>query len=230
MTETEARTKLVRKASRAVVGGFRPPDDPFASWFGSVRVSLPGETWPVWNGKPMMPLCQFNLKEIPYLPDNLVDIALIAVFVQQDDLPMFHTANGDQWLLRAYTALTDLVVIPEPADQGYIKPFPIRWEIVEEDYPTWDDASSLDLPAEIRENYDDLFDTQQGTKIGGWPFTAQSEIYWAPLNEHPANPEYVFQIDSETKAHWAWGDSGFGYFGRGTGIFRDQWTLEWQCY
>lgn len=51
-----------------------------------------------------------------------------------------------------------------------------------------------------------------------------------PWNRHPAHPKYVFQIDSEEKAYWAWGEGGIGYFGRGTGEARDQWTMDWQCY
>ncbi|HEX8776147.1 MAG TPA: hypothetical protein VF735_21435, partial [Pyrinomonadaceae bacterium] len=64
----------------------------------------------------------------------------------------------------------------------------------------------------------------------GWPTLIQSEIYWAPWNKHPANPEYVFQINSEEKANWRWGDAGVGHFGRGTGVAKNQWALSWQCY
>ena len=45
--EVEALKKqLVRRASRAVLGGFHPPADPFTSWFGKVNIALPGEDWP----------------------------------------------------------------------------------------------------------------------------------------------------------------------------------------
>lgn len=133
-------------------------------------------------------------------------------------------------LLRAYPTLDGIVVIDESENRGFIKPFPIRWEAIEEDYPTWDDAAFMELPQELDDNYYDLFETQQGTKIGGWPHYIQSGIFGTPPNQHPPDPEYAFQIDSEEKAHWAWGDGGTGYFGRGTGDTRNQWTLEWQCY
>ncbi len=223
------KKQLVRRTSRAVLGGFRPPADPFTSWFGKVNTALPGEDWPTGAGRPMMPLCQFNLAEVPFRPENLSDIAFLTMFIDQEELPT-DKANGDGWMLRAYPSLEGLVPIVPPADIGYLKPFPIRWELIEEDYPSWDDAATLDLPPEADENYHDLFETQQGTKVGGWPFTVQSKIFWAPWNQHPANPEYVLQIDSESKAAWSWGDAGFGYIGRGTGAARDVWTLEWQCY
>ena len=226
----ETKTRLVRQASRAIVGGFRPSEDPFASWFGRVRVALPHEAWPISDGKPMLALAQFNLTEIPYRPGNLSDIALITIFMDRDILPVHDNANGDGWLLRAYSTLDGLAPIQEETFPSHVKPFPIRWELIEADYPTWDDASQLELPRVVKENYHDLFQTQQGTKIGSWPFTVQSEIFWAPGKRHPACPEYVFQIDTEEKANWMWGDAGFGYFGRGTDENKDTWTLEWQCY
>ncbi len=226
MAEEDMKFWLVRRAIGAVLGGFDAPDDPFASWFGKVRVALPDEIWPTSGGKPMMPLCQFNLAELPYRPNNLADLAFITVFISQGDLPRDGAPNGDQWLLRAYPTLEGLTEIDEPAERGYILPLPIRWELIASDYPTWADVTSMAVPHEIADDYSDLFETQQGTKIGGWPFSVQHEVDW----EHPADLEYVFQIDSEEKAGWSWGDEGCGYFGRGMGKDRDQWALSWQCY
>lgn len=228
-TEEEVKRRLARKASRAVVGGSTANIRSFGSWLGHVGVSLPGEGWPLCDGRPMLPLCQFNLTEIPYRPDSLADVALIAVFLSPEDLPL-STANGDQWLLRAYPALEDLVPLARPDERFAIKAQPVRWELVEADYPTWDYADALNIPDSLKWDYDDIFETQDGTKIGGWPATIQSEIYWAPFNQHAAQPEYVFQVASEEAADWQWGDAGTGYFGRGTGDMRHVWTFEWQCY
>lgn len=226
---SNVKAKLVRQACRGVVGGFRPPDDPFTSWFGSVHLGLPGETWPIYNDKLMMPLCQFNLSELPYTPVTLSDIAVLTVFIAPDDIPD-GASNGYGWLIRTYSNLGNLVVMEQPKERWPVKSLPIRWELVQKDYPTWDDAANMDLPEEIADEYEDIFENAGGTKVGGWPSTIQSEIFWAPFNQHPANPEYVFQIGTETKAHWAWGDGGTGYIGRGTGDARDEWVLAWQCY
>ncbi len=228
--EVEAlKQQLCRRASRAIVGGFRPSADPFASWFGKVNVAASGEDWPTSAGRPMMPLCQFNMTEVPFVPESLSDVAFLAVFIDQEKLPS-NNPNGDGWLLRAYPTLDGLVALALPADQGYLQPLPIRWELIEEDYPSWEYKDAMEMSPELEDQYSELLETQQGTKIGGWPFIVQSEIYWAPGNQHPASPEYVLQIDSESKARWSWGDAGFGYIGRGTGAARDVWTLEWQCY
>jgi hypothetical protein len=226
----EIKQKLVRRASRGALGGSRPPDSPTASWFGKVLVALPDELWPVWDGRPMIPLCQLNLTEAPYVPENLKEIALLTVFLNNEDLPI-STSNGEGWLLRPYSSLSGLASIAQPELRAEgIKPFAIRWELVDEDYPCWDDAAEMDLPPEVDEDFSDLFHNIDATKLGGWPTLIQSEIYWAPHNRHPANPEYAFQINTEPKARWQWGDAGVGYFGRGTGEHTDVWTFERQCY
>ena len=224
----EIRQLLARKASTMIIGGFRPPEEPLTSWFGRVRVARADEAWPVHNEKPMLPLCQLNCGEMPFVPDSLSDIAFISVFISQDELPV-DMPNGVGWQLRAYPGLDGLIEVAEPRIEGGIKRFPLRWEMIESDYPSLEDVI-IELPANVKENYDERFENQHRSKVGGWPSLIQSEIFWAPMNEHPANPEYVFQIDSEEKARWAWGDGGTGYFGRGTGEAKDQWTLEWQCY
>ena len=228
----KTRARLARKASGAVLDSRVPAEDPAASWFGRVRLALPHETWPVSGGKPMLPLAQFNLAEMPYRPENLSDIALITVFIDGDELP-YETKNGDGWLLRAYHTMERLVPTQDQAPDSHIEPHPLRWELIE-DYPTADEASDLGVPDLMNEDQDEgyaeLFECQQGTKIGGWPFGAQGTVEWRPSDRHAFEPEYVFQIDSEGEARWMWGDAGFGYFGRGTGEHRDVWVLEWQSY
>lgn len=110
--------------------------------------------------------------------------------------------------------------------------------LIEEDYPCWDDFvnlqmenKDLEITPEIEDNYFDVFENVSGFKIGGWPSLVQSEIYWAPFNQHPIKPQYVFQIDTTEKGNWMWGDNRVGYFGRGTEEGKkDQWAIEWQCY
>ena len=221
--------KSIRKqASVFEIGGFRPPDDPLTSWFGKVKVALPGESWPVSDGTSMIPLAQINLTELPYIPDELSDIQLITVFIDCNSLPI-DTPNGEKWALRVYKDLSALVPIEEPDDLNtWLKAFPMKASIAEKDYPCWEDV--WDCPEELDDDYYDLFDNVPGFKIGGWPSLIQSGISWAPWNEHPHKPEYVFQIGTTQKGNWMLGDNGVGYFGRGTGEHKDKWALAWQCY
>ena len=220
------KQQLKRKASLIRLDETVSFADVYASYFGVVRLAATNEGWPIHNGKPMTPLCQINCLELPFRPDSLADIALITTFIAADELPL-DSPNGDGWALRVYKELNSLIQIEAPRYSDPVKPYPIRWEVTEYDYPCLDDVT-IALPAEVEENYDELFINQNGSKVGGWPSLIQSEIYWAPWNKHDAKPEYVFQIDSEEKANWQWGDAGVGYFGRGT--TRDEWAFTWQCY
>ena len=222
-----------RPASVAQVGGFRPPDDPLWSWFGHVRVGLPGEKWPVGMELPMLPLCQLNLSQAPHRPPALDDVELLAIWLDQQTLPTdFPARNGNGWCLRAYADLQALVEIePPPERERFLKPFPILWQPVDEDFPDWEDLPFDAVGGGDLEEYESLgLGPSGGTKIGGRPSLVQSGLSWAPWDAHPANPEYVLQIDTEPKSGWAWADSGVGYFGRGTGHHRDDWALEWQSY
>ncbi|MEM6297409.1 MAG: DUF1963 domain-containing protein [Bacteroidota bacterium] len=100
---------------------------------------------------------------------------------------------------------------------------------MEKDFPCWEDCP-VTVPEEFDDSYQDLFPNQDGIKVGGWPTLIQSEIYWAPMNQHPAKPEFVFQIDSVEKANWFWGHDGVAYIGRGIAAgFENEWMFEWQC-
>lgn len=138
---------------------------------------------------------------------------------------------GEQatWCVRTYGSLAELVplVIPQYAKFD-IKAFQMRPQIVEVDYPSFDD--DVKIPDDLADSYIDDFANCGGFKLGGWPTLLQGEIFWAPKNGHPAKPEFVFQIDSTVKGNWAWGHGGVGYFGRGTaeGLEND-WIFSWAC-
>lgn len=181
------------------------------------------------HGEPMHAICQINLTELPFRPPRLSDLEFITVFIGPDELPV-DAPNGTNWCLRGYSDINQLVPLPNPSTALTVKPFPMRPRILDDDFPCWDDVA-FDTPEEIGEDYQDMFPNTPGFKLGGWPTLIQSEIFWAPENKHPFAPEYVFQIDSLVKANWMWGDSGVGYFGRGTVSGRkDEWAIEWQCH
>jgi hypothetical protein len=224
----DIRAAIQKKAIILEVGGFRPPDDPLACWFGRVAVARRDEEWPKTNGLPMHALCQLNLADLPFRPPRLADLAMITVFVGPNDLPL-DTPNGNNWCLRAYRDLSELITIQPPNTGSKVRAFPMRPKVIEEDFPCWDDVP-IDLPDDVADRYHDLYANVPGTKLGGWPTVIQSEIFWAPWNQHPAAPEFVFQVDSSEKTGWSWGDGGVGYFGRGTTPGReDEWALAWQC-
>jgi hypothetical protein len=154
----------------------------------------------------MLPLCQINCAELPFKPDIFADIAYLTLFISEK-LPIPSVPNGEGWLLRLYPNGTELHPIKNPVNlQSTIRPFPIRWELIEHDYPTGQH--------------------EYGSKIGGWP----SEIQGEAFGDCDPKVEYIFQIDTEPKAHWGWGDSGTGYFGIQQTISGQQWIFDWQQY
>lgn len=217
-TLNELRRHL-RRASLAQIGGFRPPENPLASWFGC-GVCLPGEALPTHKGKDMFPLLQINVSELPYVPQELADIKALVVFHTRDDHP-FDKPHGDGWLIREYDSLENLVLLPQSSEPDLVRPFPISWSLIEDDAPGWEDAWSLvDLTA-VNEDEDassaffDDFNRYPGTKVGGFP----DEI------QHGVELEgFVFQIGSEEKAGWEWVDQGTAYyFKNANGVWR------WDC-
>ncbi|MDB5070495.1 MAG: hypothetical protein JWM87_1606 [Candidatus Eremiobacteraeota bacterium] len=235
----DLKTRLARPATLIEVGGFRPPADPSASWFGRVNLALPGETWPMEAGQAMLPIAQLNLREAPFVPPSLADLELIAVFFGRGALQAA-TPNGDGWLVRAYPRLAQLTVTDVPgdvangvsemmADEKPIRPFPVRYTVLEHDYPDWEDAADLDIPDAISDRWEDHFGAARGCKLGGWPSLIQGEIFYAAHDSTPSEPEFVLQLDMVPKANFVFHADSTCYFARGTGEARGTWAFDWQC-
>ncbi len=213
----ELRNSL-RRASVAQVGGFRPPSDPRASWFGRGMCRL-GETDPTHNGREMFPLLQINVSELPYVPPELSGTELLVVYHNRESLP-FGKTHGDGWLIREYPSLADLVPLPKSTEPDVVRPFPIRWTLVTDDAPGWEDAgtvvdlSSVNEDDEASDAFFSSFQRYSATKVGGYPCEIQHGV---------GIDDFVFQIGSEEKAGWMWADNGIGYYFKSDGVWR------WDC-
>jgi uncharacterized protein YwqG len=223
------RGKIKRRAIVMEIGGFRPLENPKASWFGKVAFGLPDEEWPRTDDDvAMVPLAQINLTELPFRPPHLDDLEFLTVFIDLDTLG--GDENESTWCLRTYPHLNALVPLEAPEDlKSEIKALPMRPKIIEEDYPCHDDIPD-DVSDDLVDSYEDDFENVSGFKLGGWPSLIQSQIYW-PSHADASKPEYVFQIDSTEKGRWSWGDGGVGYFARGTTPgHKGEWFLTSQFY
>jgi hypothetical protein len=227
MTKAEFQKLNTRKASVLQVGGFRPTLDPAACNFGKSPLGLPGEEWPTWQSKPLLFVCQMNLATAPAVPPLLADIRLITFFVTPEP-GVLHQENGADWQLRAYTSLEGLVPMVAPAGAPKVgKGFECRWEECE-DHPNYDDPEMV-IPAGSHRPRIELENIAR-TKIGGYASTIQSAPWWGHT-DHPSNPKYCLQINSEEKAGLIWGDGGTIYAARGTESGSlDQWFLDWQSF
>jgi Domain of unknown function (DUF1963) len=226
---------LERLASVAQVGGLRPPSTPRSSWLCSVLLGAPGEVWPESEGRPMWPLCQVLVDELPTAaPAPLADVALLTLFMDLVDLPQESRGSGG-WELRTYPTADGLVPLVEPdrdpapgSHEEYIsvRPFPVIWR------PRVELPSRDDAPMELLDAWDALADGDDrldldGFKVGGWPRAIQAEVDWSL--GHPggiADAEFVLQVDSDEKAGLWIGDTGAVYVGWSAS---EGWLVDWQC-
>ncbi|XOK62278.1 DUF1963 domain-containing protein [Paenibacillus elgii] len=226
------KSRLKRPAVVFEIGGFRPPDDLLAPWFGKVTVAARDERWPTLSdGTPMWALGQVNLSALDYVPEALKDVAFLTIFFGPKH-PQQEDPNGTNWLIRTYASLEELAPLEQKKTSSHLKPFPMRPGEPVEDYPVWDggdipeDISDLILQLEDEgkiEDYHDLIELHGGFKIGGHPCFIQ------PGTSVGESFEFVLQIDSTEKGNLMWGhDSGCAYF------FRDprtnEWRMTWDCY
>lgn len=211
-----------KKASVAEIGGFRPPDNPTTSWFGGLGVGHAGESLPIYQNHEMIPLLQINVTELPYVPPGLSDIKLLILFMNPVSIP-FDKPHGEGWLIREYKSLDDLVPLPEAKVTPIVRPFPVKWRLEEGETPGWEDAwdvvdlTSVNEDEEGTEIFLENMKNDPGTKVGGYP----SEI------QHGVGLDgYVFQVGSEEKPGWMWGDNGIGYFFKSD----NTWRFDSQSY
>lgn len=220
----EELDKHLRKASVSQIGGFKPPENPCASWFGGHAVKLSNETIPEYNGKKMFPLLQVNCSELPFVPKQLNEIALFVVWINQEELP-FDKDHGDGWLIREYTSLDGLEQIEEINKPNHVKTFPIKWSLSETEAPGWEDAwelvdlSTVNDDDEASDLFFEKYQNSSSTKVGGYPSDIQHGV--GRLDE------FVFQIGSEEKANWNWVDSGIAYFIK---TEENGWEFDCQFY
>jgi hypothetical protein len=230
----EFRRVNTRLASVLTIGGFRPTRNPLATHFGFAPVALPEESWPCVGERPLYFMCQLNLTEAPFVPELLRDIALLTVFVDIQARKLGR-ANGEGWLVRAYSRLDGLRPLVIPAGATVPRGFEVRYELVQ-DHPVYEDPELTILPG-FNHNGVHLENIHR-TKIGGYASSIQSEQWWwhtyTPeeiLPGHSSLPRYCFQIASEDKVGLYWGDNGIVYFARGTAAgCGSQWFLDTQCY
>lgn len=225
--EAHFRTKLAEYARPTVE--FDPVPltaDPFAHKLCTVGVALPTETWPEWNGKPMVGMLQINLTRLDFVPPILADFALVTVFYSNffdgGPLPTNQCDNGEGWLVRNYRTLEGLVPIvnapnnPKHAVPHDLAALPVLQEFPDIEYFP-DDAPELYQAYEAVDTGDFETYTKLGippaserNKIGGFPSCIQYEL----VDQFPPEYEFAIQISTDAKAKLFIIDGGSIYFAR----------------
>jgi len=228
MTPLETiKKQLAKKATGFATGGFKPTNSMTESWIGRVYLYREDEGIPKdKNGKQMFPLFQVWLKDLPYIPDDLIGIKALTVFIA-GEIPVDLTPNGENWLIREYKETDVLVVKDLVNENSYLKAFPLKPEMIEADYPVWDGGGiPEELGNEILEledngeidDYYDIAEPVYSHKIGGYPTFCQPGI------DFGEGFEFMMQISSDEKANLNIVDSGTIFLAKNTA------TGEWKYY
>jgi uncharacterized protein YwqG len=227
MEIAEIKRRLARPATRLFAGGFRPSNEIDESWLGRVFLFRPEESIPVdETGAPMLPFAQFFLPNLPFCASQLENTRILTLFMSAS-LPNPLEEMGKNWLIREYGHNEAVLSKELSSPNSYLKPFPLRAELVVEDFPLWDGGGvPQDIETEILrleneheiEDYYDIVSHAYEHKFGGYPSFCQSGI------DPGSDFEFVFQISSDAKIKLNVVDSGSLMF------WRNSQKGEWRMY
>lgn len=227
------KQQLLKQALIFDVGGFRPQYVIEEPWIGAVHYYHKDEELPTdSDGMPMVPLLQLPLFALPLVPEPLKRTQMLTVFCSRNYMP------GDKdfasrFCIRQYTDTTELVRKELIHPDSYIKPFPLSFQVVEDDRPSWDSA---DMPHALQmeilkleddetldfDYFEDVGNAYQSTKLGGYAAYIQGS------QGFPDGYEFLLQIASDFKANFNIVDSGNFYFAfnKATG----KWLVDCDFY
>lgn len=231
LTIKEVKDKISKDTTVFTVGGFRPENTIQESWIGKVSAYKADETIPTdKNGELMLPLAQIYIPNLPFIHPKLSSTKLLTVFIS-NEYPECIEKMGENWVIREYKSLDEIVIKNLSNPKSFIKQFPLKAE-KRQDCPIWDGGGlSVDLVDEILElesngviedYYDIAYFHQYEHKIGGFPSYCQSGI--GIYDGFGDGFEFVFQITSDEKINLNVIDSGSLMFAK-----NDQ-TNEWSLY
>lgn len=228
MDKAQIQHALARPAVAFTAGGFRPSGSDEESWLGKVFLFRPEEELPLNpEGEPLLPLAQFHLPSLPMQHPALEGVKVLTVFIDQYLPPEGLDDMGPRWLIREYREGDTLVRKDLPVARSFLKPFPLKADRVEADYPLWDGGG---VPPDIEDavlalenagqldSYYDLIEHCYLHKIGGYPSYCQSGV------DMGDGFEFVFQISSDEKINLNVVDSGSLMF------WKHRETGEWAVY
>lgn len=120
---------------KILLGSKGDPSDLYASCFGDVKVATQEEIWPVYDGLPMVPIFQINIKELPYIPSVLKGFTFLTYFFRATGFEQ-GALNGQGWVLRAYTKNDRLVPLKAPS----FPPIHDKWGLLQKHFLKFEEA------------------------------------------------------------------------------------------
>ena len=183
----ELQRKIARKITYFQTGGVRPRGAIDGCWIGRVFACAAVEELPTdKNGAPMLPLAQFYLPALPYVPQVLDGVKLLTVFISQDIIGKSPEQMDGLWKVREYKNEAELVIKELANPRSQIRPFPLQPKFAADDVASWDGGGLepyvvheiLELKRSVRLYYSDVtagLEYYNCTKLGGHPPFASPE-------------------------------------------------------
>ena len=183
----ELQRKIARKITYFQTGGVRPRGAIDECWIGRVLACAADEKLPIdKNGASMLPLAQFYLPALPYVPQILDGVKLLAVFISQDLIGKSREDMAGLWAIREYKNEEELVIKELANPRSQIRPFPLQPKFAADDTPVWDGGGLepdvvheiLELKRSVGLYYSDVtagLEYYNCTKLGGHPPFASPE-------------------------------------------------------
>jgi hypothetical protein len=178
------------------------------------------------TGQEMLPFAQFYLPTLGVSCPVLGVTNLLTLFIS-NEFPEQLEPMGKNWIIREYTSIAQVERRNYENPNSYLKPFPLKSEKIDEDYPLWDGGG---VPPELESNiveleragaignYYDFTTHSYDHKFGGYPSFCQSGI-------DPGDGfEFVFQISSDAKINLNVVDNGSLMF------WKNRESGEWALY
>ena len=212
MTLEDIKKQLKRRAVIFETGGIRPTNAIGESWVGAVKWKNPEDELPKdKDGEEMLPLASVFTSSLEYVPEVISDVKLCNIFISKNY--QYHLLDLDGYYhVQTYDSLEGL----EPCEWlcEDLKSFPLKPELVEDDYPQWDGGMDPDLEDAVIElensegidYYEDIHTEDYSMhKVGGYPAYVQS-------GDWDKEYEFIFQISSDNKVGLNIVDGGSFYF------------------
>ena len=210
----ELQRKITREITYFQTGEVRPRGAIDECWIGRVLACEADKELPTdKNGAPMLPLAQFYLPALPYVPQVLDGVKLLAVFISQDLIGKFDDDMDGLWAIREYKNEAELVIKELANPRSQIRLFPLQPKFAADDVASWDGGGLepdvvheiLELKRSIGLYYSDVtagLEYHNYTKFGGYPSFCQSGVSFGE------GYQFVFQISSDEKANFNVIDGG----------------------
>ena len=177
----ELQRKIAREITYFQTGGVRPRGAIDECWIGRVFACAADEEMPTdQNGAPMLPLAQFYLPALPYVPQVLDGVKLLTVFISQDLIGKFDENMDGLWAIREYSDVSELVIKELSNPRSQIRPFLLQPKFAADDVAGWDGGGLetdvvheiLELKRSVGLYYSDVtagLEYHNCTKLGGYP-------------------------------------------------------------